>query len=123
MIRYFFSCAVCLAHSGALAISGNQALELMTGSDRKDLLLSTYVAALFDQEIVVRMNAKAMIQKGGDVPVWPFCPPPAASAQQGASVIRNALRNDPANNHEDLLLIARRAFSNAWECTPAQVLK
>lgn len=93
----------------------------MTGSERKDNLLLTYTAGLIDQEIVVRMNVKEMILKNLPVPIWPFCPPPGATVLQGAAVIRSALLGDPANNHEELILIARRAFAKAWECTPAQL--
>lgn len=123
MIRYVLGLAALATTTGAIAINGNQALELMTGSERKDLLLSTYVLGVFDQEIVVQVNAKAAILKNAPIPIWPFCPPKGVSASQGAAVIRATLQNEPANNHEDLILITRRSFSKAWECSRTQLLE
>ena len=115
--------SLCLASSGIMAFTGSQARELMTGSEARFFRLGAYAAGVMDQEVVVQINAKVMIQKGLPVPVWPFCPPKGASPKQIAEIIQHALFNEPENNHEDLILITRRALSKVWECTPAQLLE
>jgi hypothetical protein len=104
--------ALVMAPWSAFAITGNQAIDVMTGSPDADLHLSTYTQGLFDGEVVARMNARYAAEAGAGF-IKPFCPPSGASVMQGAAVIRKELLTRPENNHEDLLLISRRALVNA----------
>lgn len=113
---------VCAASASAGAVTGNQALQLMTGSDDKDLYLSTYAMAFQDQEYVVRLNAKGAFINGATF-MWPFCVPNSASVQQVAAVIRKELFTSPENNHQDLGRISRTALTKAWRCTEAELLE
>jgi hypothetical protein len=102
----------------ASAMTGNQAIELMTGNRDADLHLSTYSKAIMDAEGVVRFNT-ASVTPGADI-ITPFCTPNAASAAQAAAIVRKELLSHPENNHQDLYIIARRALLKAWPCAEYQ---
>ena len=121
MKRLVIFCACIAASTASMAITGNQAIDSMTGSPQKDNYLLAYTSALFDQELALRMNTNQLVIHKLDVPIWPFCPPPGANAVQGAAVLRNALFGDPANNHQELIVIARTAFKKVGECSPEQI--
>lgn len=120
-MRVFIGIALAIASASALGFTGNQALQLMTGSEQKDFRLAAYAIAFSDQEMVVRMNTQEAAKRG-DGYIVPFCKPHEASANQTAAIIRNELKNSPENNHLDLAVIARTALVRVWPCSQLQLI-
>jgi hypothetical protein len=109
-----------LVASSSMAITGNQAVQTFIGTEHRETMLMIYSMAFMDQEVVVRINAKAAILAGKDF-VSPFCAPEGANSAQLASIISNELRSHPENNHQVFAFIARQAATKAWPCTEDQV--
>lgn len=105
------------------ALTGNQAVQFMTGTEQKETHLLAYANGVVDQEIVVRENAKAAALAGATKYIVPFCMPSTASISQAAQIIKRELLSKPENNHESLLLVSRIALTKAWPCTDAQILE
>jgi hypothetical protein len=120
-MKFIATSLLLAATQSAFAISGNDALEHFTGSYDKLLYFQTYAKGVVDSESAVSINAGPAAQSGSKY-IRPFCMPRAATTQQAAMIIESYMRRNPAGNHLDLYLITRRALTEAWPCSDAQVL-
>lgn len=100
----------------AWCITGNQALEVFPHPDPTRNIFIPYAMGMMDAEIAVRINWR-IATKGGEWALKPYCPPSGATYVQGGQIIEGELRRFPEKNHEDLGVIARRAFTKAWPCS------
>lgn len=103
------------------AMTGNQALELMFKNSTPSTAFIADIAGVMDAEAAVLLNAVAAKKAGATPFVEPYCSPPGSNAGQGAQIVYAELRNNPANNHEPVYLITRRALLNAWPCSDSQL--
>lgn len=113
-MKLLVACAVFVAQ-GAFAITGNEALQSLTGSSERLQYLQFYAKGLVDAEIAVKINAEPASKSGAKF-IVPFCTPAGSTPVQAAMIIENHLRRSPENNHLDLYFVARRALVNAWPC-------
>lgn len=107
--------AACLACFEAGALTGNQALEAMTGSREAEAYFAAYMLGMTDAEFAARLNGIEALASGGK-PLPTFCPPAGANASQTAAMVIKELKASPENNHEELFVIARRTLLRAWPC-------
>lgn len=123
MIKFCCLIGFLLVHISTFAVTGNQVLTTMVGKSNGDLYLETFTLGLLTQELAVRLNAKEAVAGGAKQYVVPFCIPQSSTVQQAAMILKNELLQKPENNHEEILLIIRRAFVAAWPCSIGELMK
>lgn len=97
LVAIFFA----LGAQGAFAITGNDALQNLTGSSQRLEYLQFYAKGLVDAEVAVKLNAEPARDSGAKF-VVPFCTPKGSTPIQAAMIIENHMRRHPENNHLDL---------------------